>query len=73
MGVEEMKEMDEGALGTLQRQKQSEAEKKRRRLEEDMQKEREERLRKKRELLSKEKEFEKVGNEPLNKGPSPPK
>lgn len=60
MGAEEIQGLDEEALGTLQRQKQTEAETKRRRLEEDIQREKEERTRKRQELLNKEKDYEKV-------------
>ena len=60
MGADEIKGMDQETPDTLQRQKQSEAEKKRRKLEEDIQKEKEERFRKRQELLKREKEYEKV-------------
>ena len=61
MDEEEIKGLDNGtAQGTLQRQHKSEAEKKRRKLEEDMQKEEAERNRKRKELLKKEKEIETV-------------
>lgn len=61
MGADEIRGLeDDDAQGTLQRQKYSEAEKKRQKLEEDIKKEQEERTKKRRELLRKEKEYEKV-------------
>ena len=60
MGAKEIQELDEAGEGTLQRQRESEAEKKRRKLAEDMEKEQKERIRKKQELLRKEKDLEKV-------------
>ena len=60
MGAKEIQELDEVGEGTLHRQRESEAEKKRRKLAEDMEKEQKERIRKKQELLRKEKDLEKV-------------
>ena len=62
MGADEIRGLDDESLSTLQRQKQTEAEKKRRKLEEDMHKEQVERQKKKKELLKKEREYEKVVN-----------
>lgn len=53
-------EPEEDVKGTLQRQRESEAEMKRRKLAEDIQKEQAERIKKRDELLMKEKDYEKV-------------
>ena len=61
MGADEIRGLEEeDTRGTLQRQKYSEAEKRRQKLEEDIKKEQEERTKRRRELLRKEDEYEKV-------------
>jgi hypothetical protein len=68
MGADEIQGLDNEVHGTLQKQRHSEAEKRRRKLEEDIKKEQAERIRKRDELLKKEDEYEKVMGINIKKG-----